>query len=84
MNKDPSDNLNSRGRESITIGYCGGSRGYRLWDLGERKVVRSRDFLFDETTDPFQSNENLDVEPNVDITDDPKDSDADTPVMQVD
>ena len=84
VNKDQSGNLSSRGREAVMIGYCGGSRGYRLWDSDEGKVVRSRHVQFDENTASVHSNDDHDAEPDAEMTNSPEEFDADMPDVQVD
>lgn len=46
--RDNVDKLDPRAREAIMIGYARGSRGYKLWDVVDGKVVVSRDVGFDE------------------------------------
>ena len=42
------DKLDRRAREAIMVGYARGSRGYKLWDAADSKMVTSRDVRFDE------------------------------------
>lgn len=43
------EKLGARAYEAIIIGYARGSRGYKLWNPAEIKVVVSRDVRFDES-----------------------------------
>lgn len=44
--------LDPRAKSGTLIGYCGG--GYRIWDHKERKVILSRDVVFDENNMYFR------------------------------
>ena len=48
IRKPDTDKLDPRAREALMIGYARGSRGYKLWDTADGKVVVSRDVRFDE------------------------------------
>lgn len=47
--------LRSKSKSLVMIGYA--PMGYRLWDDDERKVVVSRDVIFDESSFPFSSSQ---------------------------
>ena len=38
-----------KAKKAILMGYSDTSKTYRLWDINSRKIVESRDVLFDET-----------------------------------
>lgn len=40
-----------KSRECILLGYCQDSKGYRLWDINEQKVIKARDISFVELPD---------------------------------
>ena len=44
--------LDSKTRKCVLLGYGTDQKGYRLYDLGWMKVIRSRDVIFDETSMP--------------------------------
>ena len=44
--KDQMSKLDSKSKACIFMGYSEDEFGYRLWDLVEKKVVRSRDVVF--------------------------------------
>ena len=46
--KDQRGKLDPKSRPCIFLGYCNEEFGYRLWDLAEKKVIRSRDIVFME------------------------------------
>ena len=46
--KDKQGKLNPKTRPCIFLGYDDDEFGYRLWNLAEKKVVRSRDIVFME------------------------------------
>lgn len=39
----------------MLLSYLSDGNGYRLWDLSNRTVVKSRDFLFEDTALPYRS-----------------------------
>ena len=41
--------LDVRTRDALMMGYCGQSKGYKLWDGNDKKFVVSRDVTFNET-----------------------------------
>lgn len=47
--------LDPRAKTGVMIGYCGG--GYRLWNPEERRVIVSRDVVFNENEMYFKPNE---------------------------
>ena len=48
VRKELTDKLDERARQAIMIGYARGMRGYKLWDVVEKKAVVSRDVRFYE------------------------------------
>ena len=62
------DKLDPRAREAVMIGYGRGSRGYKLWDVADGKVVVSRDVRFDEDgrCDLYEET-SLDIETESDV-----------------
>jgi hypothetical protein len=46
--------LDSKGEKAIFVGYCSDTKGYRLWDVKRRKMLVSRDVIFDEFSIPGQ------------------------------
>ena len=44
--KDHRSKLDSKSKACIFMGYSGHEFGYRLWDLVNKKVLRSRDIVF--------------------------------------
>ena len=44
--------LDSKAVECIMVGYCPRSKAYRLWNPATRRIVISRDVIFDETISP--------------------------------
>jgi len=56
VHKELRDKLDEKARECMFIGYADGVKGYRLYDIKDRKIVISRDVIFDETpTKPSSS-----------------------------
>lgn len=47
--------LSPKAREAILLSFLSHGNGYVLWDLGKRKVVKSRDVIFDDSVYPYQS-----------------------------
>ena len=48
VTKDKRGKLDTKTRPSIFLGYGDDEFGYRLWNLQEKKVIRSRDIVFME------------------------------------
>ena len=46
--KDQRSKLNNKSKPCIFMGYSEDKFGYRLWDLVDKKMVRSRDIVFME------------------------------------
>eukprot|EP01018_Ginkgo_biloba_P039313 Gb_36396 [translate_table: standard] len=44
-------NLDDKSHKCILVGYSESSKAYRLWDPSQRKIVISRDVLFDESNE---------------------------------
>ncbi|KAH9688421.1 hypothetical protein KPL70_015118 [Citrus sinensis] len=42
--------LDPRARKAIFVGFKGGVKGFKLWDLGDKKFVCSKDVTFDEAS----------------------------------
>ena len=47
--------LYPRGEEVVMVGYEPGVKGYRLWNIKDRKIYMSRDVKFRETCFPFRA-----------------------------
>lgn len=47
--------LEPKATECILAGYPDGVKGYKLWDLKEKKFLISRDVIFEEDSFPFKS-----------------------------
>jgi hypothetical protein len=45
---DHIDKLDDRSTPGVFIGYAGGSKAYRILDLGTQRVRMTRDVVFDE------------------------------------
>lgn len=49
LNKDPGrSKLDPKSKLCIFVGYCDDSKAYRLWDPETRKIIKSRDVIFNE------------------------------------
>lgn len=49
LNKDPSKNkLGPKSKICVFIGYSDESKAYRLWDPASKRIIKSRDVVFDE------------------------------------
>lgn len=46
------DKLDAKAQEVILVGYCNSSKAYRLWNPVTRRIIISRDVIFDEDS-PF-------------------------------
>ena len=46
--KDERDKLDAKSKRCIFLGYGSTTKGYCLYDLNARKVLHSRDVIFDE------------------------------------
>jgi hypothetical protein len=42
--------LDRKARECLFVGYCTTTKAYRLWCLSKRKIIITRDVIFDEAT----------------------------------
>ena len=74
------DKLDAKSKKCYFIGYGGDAFGYRLWDEANKKIIRSRDVVFDEsvmykdrnassgsTTEDAESSEFMEVEDLPDV-----------------
>ncbi|KAK9053678.1 hypothetical protein SSX86_024752 [Deinandra increscens subsp. villosa] len=52
-NETKGDKFELRGRPGVFLGYPPGSKGYKIFDLENRKIVVSRDTKFHENNFPF-------------------------------
>ena len=52
--------LDSKANRCVMLGYGAQQKGYCLFDLDHRKVIHSRDVVFDETTMPGLQKETTD------------------------
>lgn len=44
--------LSPKAREAVLLSFLSHGNGYVLWDLGKRKVIRSRDVIFEDDIFP--------------------------------
>ena len=44
------DKLDPRARKAIFVGFKGAVKGYKLWDLKDKKFVYNRDVTFDKAS----------------------------------
>jgi hypothetical protein len=51
--------FDQRGRRCIFLGYCEGRKGYRLWDQQRKLIINSRDVVFDERTNGWNSQDEV-------------------------
>lgn len=42
--------LDAKAEEVILVGYCNSSKAYTLWNQATRRIIISRDIIFDEDT----------------------------------
>ena len=47
--KDERDKLSSKSQKCIFLGYCDNRKGYKLYNLATKKIVVSRDVVFNES-----------------------------------
>ena len=45
--RDERSKLDSKTKQCIFLGYSNEEFGYMLWDLATKKIIRSRDVVFD-------------------------------------
>lgn len=45
--------LDAKGRSAMLLSYLSDGNGYRLWDIANRTVVKSRDVIFDDGVFPY-------------------------------
>ncbi|XP_076911994.1 uncharacterized protein LOC143570145 [Bidens hawaiensis] len=50
------DKFEERGRPRIFLGYLWGTKGYKIYDVNNGKIIMSRDVRFVENTLPYDSN----------------------------
>jgi hypothetical protein len=48
IDKENRKNLEAKSKKCTFIGYGVNDFGYRLWDCENHKIIRSRDFIFNE------------------------------------
>jgi hypothetical protein len=48
IDKENRTNLESKSKKCTIIGYGVNDFGYHLWDYENNKIIRSRDFIFNE------------------------------------
>ena len=60
--------LDSKARECLFLGYCPTSKAYRLWSMAKRKILHSRDVIFDEDTSPDFSSSAIRTTSNLDYS----------------
>ena len=68
--KDQRSKLDSKSKPCIFMGYSEDEFGYRLWDLVDKKVVRSQDIVFmeDETIQDWKQQESKLVSQSTPLT----------------
>lgn len=49
------DKFEVRGRPGVFLGYLSGTKGYKIYDMKDKKIVISRDVRFYENKFPFDS-----------------------------
>ncbi|KAF2346915.1 hypothetical protein FHG87_022330 [Trinorchestia longiramus] len=47
--KDEREKLNSKSKTCVLLGYGSGTKGYRLYDFNAKRVLLSRDVVFNES-----------------------------------
>lgn len=52
--------LDARAEKCVMLGYEEGVKGYRLWHIKSRKIIISRDVVFQEDVFPFKENQEED------------------------
>lgn len=50
--------LSLKSKRCVLVGYEVGARAYRLWDIASRKIIVSRNIIFNEKLFPFMLNHN--------------------------
>jgi hypothetical protein len=50
ISKDQHSKLDHKSKRYVFVGYVDGVKGYKLWDLTARKLIISRDVVFDESS----------------------------------
>ena len=48
MDAGEQSKMDAKAKNMIFLGYSQGVKGYRMWDLLEKKVIISRDVTFDK------------------------------------
>lgn len=48
IESDARNKLDPKSRKCIFIGYGGDEFGYRFWDMQNKKVIRSKNVIFNE------------------------------------
>lgn len=55
--RKPTDKFDERGIRCVMIGYPYCQKGYKLYDLGRKRIFLSRDVTFQENVFPFLTNQ---------------------------
>ena len=84
--KDERKKLDSKARKCIFLGYGEVTKGYRLYDPVKRRVIHSRDVIFDESTmgteekEPIEDAQSVQIETNEDNKEEHDDNSEELPL----